>query len=133
MTYWTSFSERIGNKTQAVSGSAENPGELQRIQVQRGCDKVEPHRRVCHRLRFLCHAASGYIINSILKAIFPGRNLIVLVIVLAIASAIGIVAFCKRMEKKCLMRDMPKSTLPGDMTDEEKQEFLHRIPENRKS
>ena len=75
----------------------------------------------------------GYIINGILKAIFPGRNLIVLVIVLAIASAIGIVAFCKRMEKKCLMRDMPKSTLPGNMTDEEKQELLRRILENRKS
>ena len=75
----------------------------------------------------------GQLKELVLKAILPGRNLIVLVIVLAIASAIGIVAFCKRMEKKCLMRDMPKSTLPGNLTDKEKQELLRRILENRKS
>ena len=75
----------------------------------------------------------GYIINGILKAIFPDRDLIVVVIVLAIAITIGIVVFCNRMEKKCLKRDMPKSITIGNLTDEEKKELLQKILENRKS
>ena len=75
----------------------------------------------------------GYLINSILKAAFPGRDLILVTIVLASAITFGICFLCGRMERKCAERDIPQFQPEKELTEEQIKERIEMILKNRKA
>lgn len=69
---------------------------------------------------------NGWIVNGILEALFPHQSLMAATVILAFAGTFALIAFCMKMEKKCLQRDIES------LTEEQKRELIGKILANRK-
>ena len=75
------------------------------------------------------------LLNPILKGITPSSSSSIAAFVLAVVLAVGSVVFCSKMEKKCLLRDMPSRPDGAELTPEqiEKLRIIKEMLEKQKA